>query len=321
MTRLESIEIDGVVLGYAITVALLTSVVFGLVPALRGSATPPQAALREGDQRTGSRLRRLPGAFIAIEVALSVVLLIAAGLVGRAFVQVRFAEPGFAADRVLTLRVALPEGRYTTAAQRAQFFDELLTRARQLPGVTATTIGYGATPPADFMTQGALQIDNGGGEHNVAWLSVSMVQPGYFAVMGIPLLAGRELERQDMDVDPSASETPIVINRSMAKSFWRGRDPVGAGFRLAEPRGPRRYRVIGVAGDVQDGLSSPGCDPCGPQIYRPLPVVRQYSDVLVRVAETRRCRSPAFATPSPPSIPACPLTTALKAGPRASSRR
>jgi len=284
LTRLESIEIDGVVLGYAIAIALLTSVVFGLVPALRGSATPPQSALREGDQRTGSRLRRLPGAFIAVEVALSVVLMIAAGLVGRAFFQARFADPGFAADRVLTVRIALPEARYATADRRAQFFDALQGRARQLPGVTAATIGYGATPPADFVTQGALQID-GSDEHAVSWLYVSMVQPGYFAVMGIPLLAGRELERQDMDVDPSAGEAPIVINRSMAKSFWPGRDPIGARFRLAEPRGPRRYRIVGVAGDVHDSLSLPACDPCGWQIYRPLPVVRQYTDVLVRVAD------------------------------------
>ena len=285
LTRLESIEIDGVVLGYAIAIALLTSVVFGLVPALRGSATPPQAALREGDQRTGSRLRRLPGAFIAVEVALSVVLLIAAGLVGRAFFQARFADPGFAADRVLTVRIALPEARYATADRRAQFFDELLARARQLPGVTAATIGYGATTPPDFVTQGALQIDGSASEYTISWLSVSMVQPGYFAVMGIPLLAGRELERHDLSADPSSNETPIVINRSMAKSFWSGRDPVGATFRLAEPRGPRRYRVIGVAGDVRDGLSLPACDPCGPQIYRPLPAERQYTDVLVRVAD------------------------------------
>ena len=285
LTRLESIEIDGVVLGYAIAIALLTSVVFGLVPALRGSATPPQAALREGDQRTGSRLRRLPGAFIAVQVALSIVLLSAAGLVGRAFFQVRFADPGFAADRVLTLRIALPEARYPTADRRAQFFDELLARARQLPGVTAITIGYGAAVPPDFVIQGTLQIDGSAAEHAISWLSVSMVQPGYFAVMGIPLLAGRDLERQDLDVDPSSSETPIVINRSMAKSFWPGGDPVGAGFRLVEPRGPRRYRVIGVAGDVRDGLSLPACDPCGGQIYRPLPVVRQYTNVLVRVAE------------------------------------
>ncbi|HEX5213830.1 MAG TPA: ABC transporter permease, partial [Vicinamibacterales bacterium] len=171
LTRLESIEIDGVVLGYAVAIALMTSVVFGLVPALRGSATPPQAALREGDQRTGSRLRRWPGVFIAVEVALSIVLLIGAGLVGRAFVQMRFADPGFAADRVLTLRIALPEARYATADRRAQFFDALLARARRLPGVTAATIGYGATPPTDFVTKGALEIDNGGAEHAITWLS------------------------------------------------------------------------------------------------------------------------------------------------------
>ncbi|HEX5217650.1 MAG TPA: FtsX-like permease family protein, partial [Vicinamibacterales bacterium] len=139
--------------------------------------------------------------------------------------------------------------------------------------------------PSDFVSQGALEIDNDGAEHAITWLSVSMVQPGYFAVMGIPLLSGRELERQDMGMDPASSETPIVINLSMARSFWPGRDPVGAGFRLAEPRGPRRYRVVGVAGDVRDGLSLPSCDPCNWQIYRPLPAVRQYTDVLVRVGD------------------------------------
>jgi putative ABC transport system permease protein len=115
-------------------------------------------------------------------------------------------------------------------------------------------------------------------------MNVSMVQPGYFAVLGIPLLAGRDLQPQDFGIDPASGETPIVINRSMAKSFWPGGDPVGAGFRIAEPRGSRRYRVVGVAGDVFDPLSLAGCDPCGPHIYRPLPDTRQYTDVLVRVA-------------------------------------
>ena len=114
-TRLEAVHLDGFVLGYAVAVSLLTALAFGIIPALRGSATPPGASLRESNVRTASRLRRLPGTVIAFEVGLSMVLLVAAGLVGRSFLRMRFADPGFAADRVLSVHIELPENPYSTS--------------------------------------------------------------------------------------------------------------------------------------------------------------------------------------------------------------
>ena len=283
-TQLESIRLDGVVVGYTITIALLTAAAFGVVPALRGSAAPPRSRLQETGGRSATR--GWPRALIAVEVALSLVLLIAAGLVGRAFLQMRLADPGFAADRVLGIRIALPEGRYGTPERQTAFFDDLLARAARLPGVTAASLGYGAMPPSDLMAHGEFETADGRQRAANVWISVGFVSPGHFALTGIPLLAGTGFKARHLQHRDAAAEIPVVISSSLRRRFWGDRNPVGDGFYLTDSRGTRRYRILGVAGDASGrGLINPACAECQWQMYAPLPETRPYTEVLLRLAD------------------------------------
>lgn len=283
-TRLEAIRLDGFVVSYALTIALLTAVACGIVPALRGAAAAPRSNLFASG-RTASRHSRWPHAFIASEVAVSIVLLVAGGLVGRAFLQMRLADPGFAADRILGVRLALPEDHYPTPERQAAFFDELVSRATRLPGVTAAGLGYGAMPPSDFVASGVLETSDGRERMADVGISVSYVGPGHFELMSIPLLVGSGFTSQHLE-QAGAAERPVVISESLRRRFWRDRNPVGEGFRLTDSRGTRGYRIIGIAGDASGwGLASPTCQACHWQMYLPLPGSRRYTEVLLRVAD------------------------------------
>jgi len=282
-TQLETIRLDAGIVGYTIAVALVTAVVCGVVPALRGSATEPRTTLVEGSGRTATRQSGWPRAFVAVEVALSLVLLIGAGLVARSFLQMRLSDAGFAADRVLGVQIALPPDRYRAPEQRAAFFDDLRARASRLPGVTAVGFGYGAMPPTDFVAQGAFEADDGQRADFQAYLG--HVSPGYFELMGIPLVAGSGFEARHLEAS-SASDIPVVISSSLRRRFWDSANPIGAGFRLTERGRTRRYRVLGVAGDASGGgLSRANCPKCQWQLYVPLPANRQYTEVLLRLAD------------------------------------
>jgi putative ABC transport system permease protein len=282
-TRLEAIRLDGLVASYALGIALLTAAACGIVPALQGSSAAPRTNLCESG-RTASSRSRWPHVFIAVEVALSLVLLIAGGLVGRAFLQMRLADPGFAADRVLGVRIALPADRYQTPARRAAFFDELVAKAARLPGVMAVGLGYGAMPPSDFVAQGAFETDDGREQADVG-ISVSYVSPGHFDLMGIPMLAGTGFTSGHLD-DTGTPERPVVISNSLRRRFWPDRNPIGEGFRLTDRRGTRRYRIVGVTGDASGwGLASQTCTDCQWQMFLPLPDSRQATEVLLRLAD------------------------------------
>jgi putative ABC transport system permease protein len=283
-TQLEAVRLDWVVASYALAIAVLTALACGAIPALQGSAAAPRTNLFESG-RTASASRRWPDVFIGLEVAMALVLLVAGGLVGRTFLEMRLADPGFAADRVLGVQIALPLDRYQTPERRAAFFDEVAARAARLPGVVAVGIGYGAMPPSDFMAIGAFERDGFRGRSADVEISQSFVSPGHFDLMGIPVLAGTGLEPRHLSQTADA-ERPVVISAGLQRRFWPDSNPVGDGFQLAGRRGTTRYRIIGVAGDTSGrGLISPSCQECQWQMYLPLPASRQFTDVLLRLAD------------------------------------
>jgi hypothetical protein len=196
----------------------------------------------------------------------------------------RLADPGFAADRVLGVRIVLPGARYQTPERRAAFFDEVSARAARLPGVIAVGLGYGAMPPSDFVALGAFESGSGQRAADVQ-ISVSYVGPGHFQLMGIPLRAGTGFEPRHLS-QTGAAERPVVISAALKRRFWPETNPVGEGFELTDSRGERRYRIIGVVDDASGrGLVSPACEACRWQMYLPLPAGRQYTEVLLRLAD------------------------------------
>ena len=250
LPRSADIRLDGWVLGFAVLVSLLTGALFGVWPALRASAgTGSAGTLREdtrGSVGSGSA-NRARGVLVSAEVALAVVLVVGAGLMVRSFQRLTSADPGFRPEHVLLLRFSLPDPppgappAFSTARRTA-----VVQRVAQVPGVVAVgatkiaplTGGRGESLP--FTVPGR-PAPREGEEPQVMLLPAT---PGYLKAMGIPLIAGEDIDASSGD---SVSGPVAVISRQMAERVWPGRSPVGESFSL----GNVAVRVIGVAGDVR----------------------------------------------------------------------
>ncbi len=251
--------IDPRMLGVAALFTALTAVGFGVFPALRVRRTE-FAALRDGTRTSGGRRQRLRGALVALEVGISVVLLISAGLLIRAVWRVQSVDPGFVSQNVLTLQTALPRPQYDSPVRRDAFYDRVLTGIRALPGVQGAAyitglpmVWTGLITGVEVPGQAAQSARNRGVSHR--WVTSQ-----YFKTMGIPLLQGRDVE----DADTGDRPWVAVVSASFAERYWPGQDPIGRTFRHRD----RTRTVVGVVGDVKvRGLERTS----EPQIYLPAP--------------------------------------------------
>ena len=235
----------------------LTALGFGVVPALRAGRTG-FAALRDGARAGGGRKQRLRAALVTVEVAMSVLLLITAGLLIRAVWRVQTVDPGFRPESVLTLRTALPRPKYNSPLRRSEFYERVLPAVRALPGVerAAFTSGLPVVVPGlitsvDIPGRDTPSARTGGVSHR--W-----VTPQYFSAMGIPLRRGRDVD----DTDTRDRAWVAVVSTSFAERYWPGEDPLGKTIRH---RGELRT-IVGVVGDVKvRGLERTS----EPQMYLP----------------------------------------------------
>lgn len=241
----------------------LTAFGFGVLPAVRAGRTG-FAALRDGQRAGGGRKQRVRAALVAVEVTMSVVLLITSGLLIRAVWRVQAIDPGFVPDRVLTLRTALPRPKYDSAVRRSEFYDRVLPRVRALPGVQSAgftsglpIVVFGLITAVDVPGQPAQNYRTGGG------VSHRWVTSQYFKTMGIPLLRGRDVDETDIRDRAYVA----VVSASFAERYWPGQDPIGKTF---GHRGDTRT-VVGVVGNVKvRGLERNS----EPQIYLPAQQIR-----------------------------------------------
>jgi putative ABC transport system permease protein len=248
LPRVDSIAIDGTVLLFALLATAVTAILFGITPALKGSQIELATALRGERGTTGSsKGLQLRGLLVAFQVALSVVLLIGAGLLIRSAQRLQHVDPGFDVSNRLTLDVQLPDFRYTDVQERSRVFGDLLKRLRGFPGVANAAAAdqlplFGGPwnrvhradrPPAsnDDRTPATRRI----------------VTDGYFETLGIPLLAGREFRPGD-----SFSERPVVmISQALADKLFPGENAVGREMVLPWGSGIT-MEILGVAADVSD---------------------------------------------------------------------
>jgi predicted permease len=234
--------LDGRVLAVALVVALATALLSGVVPAVRAAGTATFDALRDGE-RGGGRSRRLRATLVVVEVAASVVLLIASGLLVRAVWRIQAVDPGFRAEGVLAAQTALPYPQYASTERRAQFYRRVLQELRATPGVTSAAYASGLPMR---MTGGIWKVVPSGAalprqeSHTV---SLRFVTPGYFATLGIPLRRGRDVSERDTRGQPPAA----VVSESFARRYWGDADPIGRRFAVAQ--GERT--VVGVVGEVR----------------------------------------------------------------------
>jgi putative ABC transport system permease protein len=258
-SRLDEAALDLTALGFTAFIALLASVVFGLVPALQMSRFDLRSSLQEGGRGAESAVRdRIRGWLVATEVALALVLLTTAGLMARSFWRVQAAPLGFRSDSVLAFDVQLPGARYPGEAPAAAFFQQLITRLESLPGVRgAGAISFlplgGGENMGSFVIDGAPPVIPGAEpDAERRW-----VTPGYFATMSIPIKRGRVFQPTDTDDHPQV----VVINETLAR-FFGARDPVGQRIRA----GGAWRTVVGVVSDVKSGSLE---GEIRPQLYIP----------------------------------------------------
>ncbi|HMD99238.1 MAG TPA: ABC transporter permease [Terriglobia bacterium] len=280
--RLAQSVVDGRVLAFTLLVAVLTGVVFGLAPALQASKPNLTEALKEGSPAAAGGFGRLHlrNLLVVSEVALSFVLLIGAGLMMRSFVRLRAVNPGFDPHHLLTVRVRLSPERYPDRTLRLNFFREVWHRVEALPGVTSAggidSLPFGGGVGSyTFNIEGRPEVPPS--ERPIA--SYHVVTPSFFRTMSIQLLKGRFFSEED---DQRYSGV-AVINETMARRFFPGRDPIGSRINFMDPPAPPVWlQVIGVVGDVRyDALDQTA----GPDVYtsflQPYPLFHGYYMALV----------------------------------------
>jgi putative ABC transport system permease protein len=247
--RLETAALDWRVLAFTLVVSLVAAIAFGLTPALFASRPDLHEALKDGARSSSGRGGRLRAAFVVVEVALALVLLAGAGLLLRSFRSLVAVDPGFRAQRVLTLQVSLPSGgKYADDGSRVRFFNELFDRLGGLPGVAAAG-GVSFLPLDGLGAATRLRaLDKPEplpGQEPVA--DVRIVSGDYFRAMGIPLRRGRTFTARE-----AREPAPVaVIGEAMARELWPGEDPIGKRFVLSWDDPPVTDEVIGVVGDVR----------------------------------------------------------------------
>ncbi len=253
--RAAEISVDGSVLGFTGLIALLTGVIFGLAPAVQLSKADLNDALKDTSRGStgGLRRTRIRGVLVVGEVALSVILLIGAGLLIRSFVLLQRVDSGFNPDRLLVAGISLPTSRYAEASQRSVFYTRLCQELAAVPGV----VSAGATqslPLSGADARTPIAIDGRAvppiAERPI--VSLGIVSPDYFRAMGIRLLQGRFFAEQDNATAPLA----VIINQSFARRFFPGENPVGQRVLMGLAQ-PQAREIVGVVGDVrQIGLDT-----------------------------------------------------------------
>jgi predicted permease len=249
--KAHPIELDVRVLLFTMGLALTTGLVFGILPAFSATRTDPKDALKEGGRGSeGVGHQRLRAILVATEVALSMILLVGAGLLLRSFERVLETKPGFEPTRVLTAQINLPEAQYPKEEMVYAFYRRLLERLRQTPGVKAagTSTDMPLLGQWDHVFTPEGYTPPPGAKYNVCYHSV--ISGDYLQTMGIPLLRGRYFNEQD----GKESTHVLIVSDALAKRFWPNQDPIGKRLHWGPPESHDPWlTVVGVVGDVKQG--------------------------------------------------------------------
>jgi putative ABC transport system permease protein len=251
LPRVKEVTIDPRVLGFTLLISVLTGVIFGLAPALSAvSRGDLNETLKEGGRATGagSGHNRMRSLLVVAEVALSLVLLVGAGLLIKSFLRLSQVETGFNAESVMTMRLALPQAKYMEAPKRAAFYQQLLERTQALPGVEAVGVISelplsGQNNDTYFALEGQ-PLSSTASDDNLA--NIRTASPDYFRAMSIPLVKGRFFNDGDREGAPRA----LIISESFARRFFPNADPIGR--RLTLDLGePWQGEIVGVVGNIR----------------------------------------------------------------------
>jgi len=249
--RASEISIDFASLGVAAAIAVLTGLFFSAIPFIRAGKAELTPMLRDGTRgsTSGRERQRVRSAFVVVQVALALVLLVGSGLLARSFQRMRAVDPGFKSDNVLTVRLSLPDATYRTPGEIARFFYQVTTRLTTVPGVQVA----GATSK--------LPLLDAGNNNNGVWVedhpitatelptihSTVTVTQDYFKAVNIPIIEGRTFRDDGSDRAPHE----MIVARSFARHFWPNGSAIGKRVKTGGPDAPWST-IVGVVGDVHD---------------------------------------------------------------------
>jgi predicted permease len=253
--RLQDIDMDARVLIFTAGITLLTSLLFGLMPALRNLRANLSGTLKEGGRGLVAGHHRLGNMLVIAEIALSLVLAVSAGLLIRSFARVQQVQPGFVPENVLSMRLALFDARYADATRRGIFYQQLLDRVRNLPGVESAGLAS-ILPLAGGISWGGITIedyDPAAGQSAIQ-ADQRIASVGYFETMKIPLIKGRFFNERDR----KESLRVAIIDENMARTYWPNADPVGRRLKLGSGTNNNPWlTIVGVVANVkQYGLDT-----------------------------------------------------------------
>ena len=266
---LKDVGLDTNVLAFTAAVSVLTGVIFGLAPALQASRADLQDALKEGGRNAagGSVRNRVRAVLVVVEVALSLVLLVGAGLLGKSFLLLSEVRPGFEPEHVLTTDLSLAKAKYPQPEQQQAGFAEIVRRAAAIPGVEAAAVIYplpfgGDSNAGTFLIAGRPALrpeDKPVSNHRI-------MSPDYFRALNIPLSRGRPFDERDTQHAPPV----LIVNETFARRYFAGKEALGQHIIIEGESGdnvvPPAREIIGIVGDVRhEGLDTES----GPEYYVP----------------------------------------------------
>ncbi len=261
LPRLDEIRTDTTALGFAVTIALAASVLFGLAPALHVS----RVQLADGLRQSGKAARRGQAreAFVVAEVALAVVLVFAAALLGRSLVALASVEMGFSPDRLLVLRTDVPVANISGAMRATMFYRDLMTELRAMPGIAGiggvTSLPTAVRSNGSYWIEGGPRLEDTGVRAPQALLTV--VTPDYFRTLRVPLKTGRDFGDRDRHGAPLVA----IVNESLARASFQGQEPLGRRIQC----GLDNLEFMTIVGVVADIRTAGPSLPAQPEIYMP----------------------------------------------------
>jgi putative ABC transport system permease protein len=263
--RMDSVGIDGRVLAFTMLISLLTGITFGLAPAWQGTQTDLNATLKAVSRHNpgGIGRTRTRNALVVTQVALSLILLVAAGLLLKSFAALRGVDPGFAPQNVLSMRVNLSREKYGNSQKQNAYYERLLTELRNFPGVESAAV-VNPIPFSSLISNQPFRVP-GRPLDPAEQLSAqyNIISPDYFRALRIPITQGRAFTERDRIGSPAV----VIVNETLARRMWPGEDPLGKRLGL----GREESEVVGVFADIKQRQldSEPRLQICVPLLQQP----------------------------------------------------
>jgi putative ABC transport system permease protein len=247
LPRTDAITLDATVMAVTLIGSLLVSLLFGILPALQAGRTRATQVIKEAGER-GSTRARGRAALVVAEIALTLVLLVGAALLANSFVRLQRVDPGFNPEHATLAHLMVPQSRYPKGSDQTRLYGRLLEGLAQRPQLQAVGIGFpapfhGNNASASFSIEGRTSQSRA----DRPFAHLGTVSGGYFAAMGVPLLAGRTFTERDVETAPPVA----IVSASLAKQYWPGESPLGKHLRFEDKPGEPWFTVVGVVDDVR----------------------------------------------------------------------